>query len=114
MPVTSNRSIVLNQTGDVEYTQEFPAVVSPVGSGVNQLVTLDTTALVVTVPTSCVAVTILPPVSNTTALTVSGTTSDTGISIHPSDPSSIGLSTTQTIIALTATTTTADVRLIFS
>ena len=113
MSVTSNRSVVINWTSDVEYTQEFPAAVSPLGSGVMQLVTV-TTALTVTVPTNAVGVMIIPPVSNTTALTIKGIAGDTGIGIHLTDPTSLGLSTTQTTIILAAATTTSNVRLIFS
>ncbi len=113
MSVTSSRSIVLGFTSAVEYTQEFSAAASTTSSGQNQLVSV-TTALTVTVPSNSVAVTIIPPTANTTALTVKGVSGDTGVGLHLTDPSSIGLSTTQSTFILAAATTTAGVRLIFS
>lgn len=113
MSVTSDRSVTINFSSEVNYQQTFGAATSTTGSAQNQLVSV-TTGLVVTVPSNAVAVTIIPPVANTTALTIKGITGDTGIGLHKTDPSSFGLSTTQTTFVLAAASTTSGVRIIFS
>jgi len=113
MSVTSDRSVTINWSQDVTYQQTFEAVTSTTGPGWNQLVSV-TTGLVITIPSNAVAVTIIPPVANTTALTIKGVTGDTGIGIGASDPSSFALSTTQTTLVLAAASTTSGVRVIFS
>src|SRR5712672_2440886 len=91
MSVASNRSITLTDTGDVEYAQSFSAAVNASGSGQNQLVNLASGANTITVPTSARAVTIIPPSGNITTITLKGVTGDTGVSLHLTDPTSIGL-----------------------
>lgn len=113
MTVTSDRSIVINFTGDVEFTQEFESTTSTTSPGQNQLVSV-TTGLVVTVPTGSSGVTIIPPTTNTTAMTIKGVTGDTGIGLGLVSPSSLALSTTSTTFILAAASTISNVRLIFS
>lgn len=112
MSVTSERSITLGFTGDVEYEQTFAATNVNTGSGQNQLQSLASGNNTITVPSAAVAVTIIPPVGNAVVLTLKGVNGDTGIVIHPSDPSSIGLSGVTSFVLNAASIVT--VRLIFS
>lgn len=91
MSITSNRSVTIEFTGDIEYSQTFEAAVVSTGSGQNQKVALSSGNNTITVPSSAVAVTILPPSDNTVVLTLKGVAGDTGISLSLTDPTSIGL-----------------------
>lgn len=113
MSVTSNRSVTITQTGDVEYTQEFSAPVNSAGSGQNQLVNLSSGANTITVPTGAVAVTIIPPDNNSQTITLKGVTGDTGIALALTAPCSLSLSSVGTFV-LTAGGTITGVRLIYS
>lgn len=115
MAVTSNRYVVITWTGDVEYTQQFDALVSNSGSGTNELVTVNTTATAMTIPTNAVGVTIIPPVTNTTAtISITSSTGVVAVNMGTLGPSSFALSTTSTTLYLTASATTSGVRLLFS
>ena len=112
MSITSNRSVVIEFTGDIEYSQTFEAAVVSTGSGQNQQVALTAGNNTITVPTSAVAVTILMPDGNTVQVTLKGVAGDTGIALSKSDPTSIGLNgvTTFVLNAVSAVT----VRLIYN
>ena len=112
MAVTSNRSIVITQAGDVEYTQEFEAAVNATGSGKNDLANLSSGNNTITIPTNAKAVTIIPPTGNTVALTLKGVAGDTGVGLHLTDPSSIAL--TSTTFVLNAASALTGLRLIYS
>lgn len=112
MSVTSNRLVQIAFTGDVEYTQEFSAAASAVGSGQNQLVALSSGNNTITVPTSAIAVTIIPPTGNTVALILKGVNGDTGIALALLGPSSISLLSVTTFVLNAASSVT--VRLIYS
>ena len=112
MAVISNRSVVITWTGDVEYTQEFPAAVNATGSGKNDLANLSSGANTITIPTGAKAVTIIPPSGNTVALTLKGIAGDTGVSLHLTDPSSVAL--TSTTFVLNAASALTGLRLIYS
>ena len=113
MSVFSDRSIVIEDTGDVEYSQTFEADQVSTGSGQNQLIALSSGANTITVPTSAVAVTIVPPIGSTVALTLKGVAGDTGIALHPSDPTSLGLSGSVTSFVINAASA-VSVRFIYS
>jgi hypothetical protein len=113
MSVTSNRTVQISFSSDVEYTQDFDAAVNASGSGQIQLVNLTTGANTITVPTNAVAVTIIPPALNAVTITLKGVTGDTGIALNLTDPTSIGLSSVSTF-CLTAGNSITGVRLIYS
>lgn len=113
MSVTSDRSVVINFSSDVEYSQEFSATTNATGSGQNQLVNLSSGANTITVPANAVAVTIIPPSANAVSITLKGVTGDTGIALNLTDPSSIGLNSVSTF-CLTAGGSITGVRLIYS
>lgn len=112
MSVTSDRSVVISFTGDVEFTQEFPATTNSSGSGQNQLVTLAAGANTITVPSNAVAVTIIKPTGNTVTLTLKGVTGDTGIALSLTSPDSISLASVSTFVLTASDTVT--IRLVYS
>ena len=112
MSVTSNRSIVIQQSSDVEYTQEFSATANPDGSGQNQLVELSTGNNTITVPDNAIAVTILMPADNDVQVTLKGVNGDTGIALSLLDPTSIGIESVTSFVLNAASGVT--VRLIYS
>lgn len=112
MSVTSNRSVAIEFTGDVEYSQEFEAAQVSTGSGQSQLIALSSGNNTITVPTSAVGVTIVPPVGSAVVLTLKGVNGDTGIVIHPSDPTSLGLSGVTSFVVNAASS--VSVRFIYS
>lgn len=113
MSVASNRSVILSMTGDVEYTQQFDAVVNSAGSGQNQLVNLSSGANTITVPSGAVAVTIIPPAANAVAMTLKGVAGDTGIALSLLAPSSISLLSVSSFV-INAASAITGVRFIYS
>ena len=113
MSVTSNRSIVITQTGDVEYSQEFAAAVNATGSGQNQLLDLVSGNNTIDVPSNCAAVTIIiPDQTNDVQLLLKGVNGDTGIALSLLDPCSISLNNVSSFVLNADDDIT--VRLIFS
>lgn len=112
MSTTSNRSIVIAFSSEIEYTQEFAATVNPDGSGQNQLVNLLTGNNTITVPDDAFAVTILMPLANDVQVKLKGVNGDTGINLSLLDPTSIGLESVSSFVLNAAEAVT--VRLIYS
>lgn len=106
MAVTANRSVTIALTGDVALTDEFAAAenaaspgavtVQALSSGFNSISVPASTGILVT------AVTIIPPAGNAQTLTLKGVTGDTGIALHPTDPTTIALASSVTAIGITA------------
>jgi hypothetical protein len=71
-------------------------------SGAATFTTLASGFNTINVPSGSLWVIIVPPSGNTTSLTLKGITGDTGIVLHPSQPSLIGLAAAQTTIGITA------------
>lgn len=113
MSVTSNRSITVTFAGDVEYSQTFDATVNASGSGQIQVINLSSGANTITVPTSAVAVTIIPPAGNAVTMTLKGVTGDTGIALALTSPCSVSLASVSTFVITTGGAITG-VRFIYS
>jgi len=113
MSVTSNRSVLITFTGDVEYSQEFTAPTNASGSAQNMLVDLSSGANTITVPTGAVGVTIIPPSDNTETMLLKKVTGDTGINLALTAPCSLSLDTVTSFV-ITAGDTITGVRFIFS
>jgi hypothetical protein len=116
MPTSSQRETRLQFTGDVVAGFILAAAVNASASAQEEIKQLVLGANTITVPTggSTVfpnSVTIVPPAGNTTALTLKGVTGDTGILLHPTDPTTIAFTTTVANFVLTAATTINGVRL---
>jgi hypothetical protein len=112
MGVTSGRSVAIEFTGPVEFSQTFEALQVSTGSGQIQQVTLSSGNNTITVPSGAVAVTIIFPEDNTVAVTLKGVNGDTGIALSLTDPTSIGLASVSTFVLSAASTVT--VRLIYN
>ena len=113
MSVTSNRSILITYSGDMEYSQTFEAPVNASGSGQVTLVDLSSGANTITIPTDAVAVTIIPPSTNTQTMLLKKVTGDTGINLALTAPCSISLDTVTSFV-ITAGGSITGVRFIFS
>ena len=113
MSVTSNRTVTIQFSGDVEYAQEFESSPNASGSGQNQLTDLSSGNNSITIPTSAVAVTIIPPADNAVVLKIKGVNGDTGVIIHLTDPTSIGLGSGATLV-IDAASSVTGLRLIWS
>ena len=113
MAVTSNRSVLITFTGDVEYSQTFTADTNSSGSGQSQLINLSSGANTITVPTGAVGVTIIPPANNTQTMLLKKVTGDTGINLALTAPCSLSLDTVTTFV-ITAGGTVTGVRFLYS
>lgn len=114
MSITSQRSVIVQWTGDIEYAQQFDAASVSTGSGQNQLVNLASGNNSITIPANAVAVTIIPPAANTTAIAAKAINADSnGLLLHLTDPTTIGLGSGATLV-LNAAASLSGVRLIWS
>jgi hypothetical protein len=95
MSVSSNRSVLISMTGDIEFIQEFPATENTAAPGLVTNHTLASGNNTITVPTGFTvkAATIVPQEDNAVALTLKGVGGDTGIVISSTAPTSIGFET---------------------
>ena len=118
MAITSNRTIQLQFEGDVTYSQPFFAAESLVAPGVIEFKSLALGANTITPPSvsgvTIKGVTIIPPSGNTTLMTLKGVTGDTGVPLHKTDPTSLGLDTTLTTFVINAAAVIAGVKFIWS
>lgn len=113
MSITSQYGITITWTGDVEYSQEFDSTAVSTGSGQSQKVNLSSGNNSITVPSSAVGVTIIPPDSNAVQITLKGVNGDTGVALHLTNPALISLQSVTTFV-LNAANAITGVRLIYS
>jgi hypothetical protein len=117
MAVTANRNQTITYTGDVTGSEVISAAQNAASPGSVTLHTLSAGANTITAPTggsTPVCATILPPAGNTQTITLKGVTGDTGIGLHPTDPTSIALSSTVSTFCLTAGGTITGLRIYWS
>ena len=118
MAVTSNRLVQVKFTGDISFNQPFSASESLVSPGTIEVKTLALGANTITPPSvsgvTVKGVTIIPPEGNTSLMTLKGVTGDTGIPLHLTDPTSLGLDTTLTTFVINAAASIVGVRFIWS
>ena len=118
MSITSSRTVQIQYSGDVFQQVIQSALDNLTAMGVDNLVTLSSGANTITPPSvsglTIIGVTIIPPAGNTTLITLKGVTGDTGIPIHKTDPTSLGLNTTLTTFVLTAAAQVNGVRLVWT
>ncbi len=117
MATISTRSITIVYSGDVVGSQIIDAAENAAAPGSVEIKNLSSGANTITVPTggtTVTACTIVPPVGNTTNITLKGVTGDTGVVLHDTDPSSISLDPSQTTFVLTAAAGITGVRLYWS
>mgnify|MGYP001327104443 CR=1 FL=1 len=117
MAVTSERLTIILFTGDVDASLEYDAADNAASPGQIDIITLASGANTITPPTggsTPLAVTIVPPSGNTALITLKGISGDTGIVLHKTDPCTISLNSTTSTFVLTAASSIAGVRLIWS
>lgn len=118
MASTSRRVVSIALTGDVTTATLTRAATTNTSSPAQtDLVTLASGNNFIPFPTggsSPAGVTITPPAGNTNSITLKGTTADTGLSLHLTDPTSLGLGSTTGTLVLTASSTISGVRLDWS
>jgi hypothetical protein len=113
MAIASVRTVEVAYSGDVTLDDTHVAnnATSP---GMEELKTLASGANTITVPVvsgfAVTGVTIVPPAGNAVALTLKGVTGDTGVRIHNTDPTSLGLDSAVVSFCLTAGSSVAGVR----
>ena len=113
MAVTSKRRIVIYFTGDFE-GQSLAEAENENSPAQVELITLAAGANTITKPSGALGVTIIPPSDNTVNITLKGVSGDTGIQLHDTHPTSLGLDASVVDIVLTAVAEIAGVRLIWS
>ena len=117
MPITSTRTIGIGFSGDVDAAWDFEAQAnsgSPAESQILNLVSGDNTITVPsggTIPNGC---TIIPPPDNPTAIVLKGVNGDTGVSLSPMDPTSLGIPSSLTSFVLNAAAGITGVRIIWT
>lgn len=117
MSVTSNRAIDVTFEGDHESSTTYSADENTDSPGQHQVVTLAIGNNTITVPTggtTPTAVTIVKPLTNTTAITFKGVNGDTGVRLHDTDPDSISLHSGVASFVLNAGAEVQGVRLIWT
>ena len=97
MAATSTRAIAITYANDVVGSENLAAAQntnSPASITIHSLTTNTNTIVVPTGGSSVAAATIVPPFGNTQTITLKGTTSDAGIVIASSNPTSLAFGTT--------------------
>ena len=115
MAVSCTRTVTIRSLGGgVNVNDSFPAAANASSPAADSFVTLASGSNTITPPAGTVACTIIPPASNTNSITLKGVSGDTGVRIHNTDPTSIGLDSSVSSFVLTAGSTTSGVRLSWS
>jgi len=117
MATASARTQTITFTGDVTATQTNAAASNAASPGQVEIKSLASGANTITVPTggaTCVAVTIIPPAGNVTTITLKGVTGDTGVGLHLTDPTTVGLASSVTTFCLTTGGAITGVRFVWS
>lgn len=105
MAVTSTRSVTLAFAGDVVASLSAAAAANVASPGQEQLVALAQGDNAFTVPTGAMGVTV-QMLANAVVVKLKGAGGDSGVAIHKSDPTSIGLDSSQASIILNAASAT--------
>ena len=112
MTVEANLQVNTQILGDgLNSNNSFASAANASSPAQDQFLTLALGSNTVTVPSSAVSCTIVPPAGNTNSITLKGVTGDTGIRIHNTDPTSLAIHSSVSAFVLTAATTTTGVRL---
>lgn len=106
MAVTSNIAVDVIFSSDVEFAQRFAAAANSSSPGIVDSVDLANGANTVAVPNGATSVVIKPPVGNSQTITLKGVSGDTGISIHRTNPTWLGLNSVSSFVLTTNGTIT--------
>ena len=113
MAITSERIVIIELSGDYDAAIEYIAS-NAASPGDIDIVTLAAGNNSISVPSGATGVTIRPPSANTELITLKGVNGDTGVALHLTDATSIGLGTAVTSFVLNVTLQLIGVRLIWS
>ena len=91
MAITSSRSILTAMTGDLSFSRTDAAADLATAPGVVEKKDLSSGNNTITVPSGARGVTMKPPTGNAQTLTLKGVNGDTGVTLHKTDPTSLGL-----------------------
>lgn len=116
MATTTTAVVTLTSTGDDPATRVFSAAANQASPVNDQLVNLANGVNTFTVPTAgtITRVTIIPPAGNTTSMVLKGLSGDTGVSLHRTDWTSIGLDNGVAQIVITTGGIINNVRILWS
>ena len=118
MAIASARTITVTYSGDQTYSIAPAAAANAASPGVQELKTFtgagDNTVTVPTGGSTPTAVTIVPPAGNTQAITLKGAGGDTGVALHKTDPTSLGIGAAVTSFILNVAGTVTGIRFIWS
>lgn len=121
MANTSNKSLSISITGDgssssISWSEVFPGLVNALSPAQSEIKDLALGANTITPPTgggtTPVGVLIIPPSTNTNALTLKGIAGDTGVPISKTDFTYLSLGATGTFV-INAAALTSGVRFIW-
>lgn len=113
MAVNSARRISVIFTGSVAASLNYNAADNLLSPGSIDLITLNSGNNTITPIANATAVTIIPPDGNSEIITLKGVNGDTGVALHLTDPTSIGLGSISSFV-LHVTIPVDNVRLIWS
>lgn len=115
MSTSSTRRIEIEYTGDVANHDSVVAATNTLSPATSELLNLASGAnLIGPPPASPKAVTIVPPTGNVVTITLKGISGDTGILLHPTDPTTIALGSTTATFVITTSAILNGLRLIWS
>ena len=109
MAVFSNRSITTGMSSDITFSRVDTAAENATAPGVIENKNLAQGANTITVPSGSKAVTMKPPSGNAQTITLKGVSGDTGIALHKTDPTSLGLDSVSTFVLTAGNTVTGMV-----
>ena len=102
MSTASQRFGSLTFSGDVATTAQFNAAQNASSPGQEDPVALQSGDNTLTVPTGATGIVVTFPTGNNVLVKLKGAGGDTGVSLHKTDPLSMGLDSTQTTVVLNA------------
>jgi hypothetical protein len=117
MATNAARGATITFSGDVTGTEIVNAAANAASPGQIQILNLAAGANTITPPgggATIVAVRIIPPAGNTQLITLKGVTGDTGVPLHKTDYTELGLDATLTTFVLTAAGIVTGLRLIWT
>lgn len=118
MAVNAARTITINFTGDVISAKIYNAAENAVSPGSITLHALSAGDNTITVPSATgftvKGATIVPPSTNTQAITLKGVGGDTGIALSKTDPTSIAFETAPVNFILNAGGTINGLRIVWT
>ncbi len=112
MSVTSTRRVINRYDDDIELLEASDAINEDSPAQV-QFINLSSGNNAITPPTGAIGFTLLLPSDNEETVTLKGVNGDTGVVLHKTDPTSVGLNAT-TAFVLTASGIINGVRIIWS